>query len=336
MITLIVLALIIKIDIRTGIKTINKKNVIKQQSIIKDNGSLKLFLCPFDDCEAVLYNSIINAHSIECAFYNLNNNKIEQALGLINPKNVWLVIDCSNIKEQHYKITPNIKCVRHYKAIMHDKFCVLDNHTVITGSFNPSKSLTRDYNSLLVINSSSITRLYDQEFRELYYNKKNEKSDYNLINLSGILLEVYFCPEDNCQQALINAINSVNQSAQNQSIKFMTYLFTDKTIAMQLIAISDNARVQGIMESQQISKYSVLNLLKSFNITVFIEESPRLMHHKTFIINDEIATIGSYNPTISGAFKNDENMVIIHNKNISEKLLKTFENISRAIRTKKD
>lgn len=286
---------------------------------IPSNGSLQLYACPFDDCETILYNTLMKAHNIKCAFYNLNNEKIEKALAL---KNTSLVIDCNNLKQKNYKVTPNLDCVKHYKAIMHDKFCVLDHNFVITGSFNPSTSLNKDYNALLIINSTAIAGLYNQEFEELQQHKKNKKSDYNKINLSGVLIEVYFCPEDNCQQALINTLDKANNS-----IRFMTYSFTDKAIAMQLIAMSNKLIVQGVLESQQLSKYSVFKLLKDFNITVFIEKSPRLMHHKSFIIDDRIATIGSYNPTLSGAFKNDENMVIIHDNSSVKKLIGAFKKI---------
>ena len=48
------------------------------------------------------------------------------------------------------------------------------------------------------------------------------------------------------------------------------------------------------------------------------------MHHKVFIIDSETVITGSYNPTESGNKRNDENLIIIHDKKIAEKYLEEF------------
>ncbi|MBT4541177.1 hypothetical protein HOC35_06720 [Candidatus Woesearchaeota archaeon] len=48
------------------------------------------------------------------------------------------------------------------------------------------------------------------------------------------------------------------------------------------------------------------------------------MHHKTFIIDDNIVITGSYNPSASGTGKNDENILIIYSEEVAGKYLEEF------------
>ena len=51
------------------------------------------------------------------------------------------------------------------------------------------------------------------------------------------------------------------------------------------------------------------------------------MHHKVFIIDNETVITGSYNPTSGGDERNDENMLIIHDKSIADAFLREFGNL---------
>ena len=48
------------------------------------------------------------------------------------------------------------------------------------------------------------------------------------------------------------------------------------------------------------------------------------MHHKVFIVDDAVI-FGSYNPTDSGNKRNDENVLVIHNRGIAEQFIKEFD-----------
>ena len=51
------------------------------------------------------------------------------------------------------------------------------------------------------------------------------------------------------------------------------------------------------------------------------------MHHKVFIIDNETIATGSFNPTLSADTKNDENLLIMHDKKIADAFMKEFENL---------
>ena len=48
------------------------------------------------------------------------------------------------------------------------------------------------------------------------------------------------------------------------------------------------------------------------------------MHHKVCIIDEKIVVTGSFNPTGSGDYRNDENILIIHNEEIAKRFVEEF------------
>jgi len=52
------------------------------------------------------------------------------------------------------------------------------------------------------------------------------------------------------------------------------------------------------------------------------------MHHKVWIIDGKTVITGSFNPTKAGNEKNDENLVIIHDKEIAGQYLEEFKRIT--------
>ena len=51
------------------------------------------------------------------------------------------------------------------------------------------------------------------------------------------------------------------------------------------------------------------------------------MHNKVFVIDNKTVITGSYNPTKNANERNDENILIIHDKKIAEKFLNEFNNL---------
>jgi phosphatidylserine/phosphatidylglycerophosphate/cardiolipin synthase-like enzyme len=49
------------------------------------------------------------------------------------------------------------------------------------------------------------------------------------------------------------------------------------------------------------------------------------MHHKTFIVDDNIVITGSYNPTASGTEKNDENILIIYSDDVANEFVDEYD-----------
>ena len=142
---------------------------------------------------------------------------------------------------------------------------------------------------------------------------------YPVIYLNNHEIENYFCPEDGCAEQIISEIRNAEKS-----IYFMAFSFTNEDIA-DAILFNDKADIKGLFEKRGSgSEYSQYNRLKDFGLPVKVDTNPYTMHHKVFIIDNRTVITGSMNPTGSGNRKNDENILIIHDKSIAEKYVEEF------------
>jgi len=104
----------------------------------------------------------------------------------------------------------------------------------------------------------------------------------------------------------------------------MTFSFTNEGIA-DAILFNDKADIRGLFEKVGSgSEYSQYNRLKDFGLDVRVDNNSFSMHHKVFIIDNRTVITGSMNPTGAGDHKNDENILIIHDKKIAMKYVEEF------------
>lgn len=294
-----------------------------KEIIPKENGKIDVIFCPEENCSSELIKLINSANiAIHCAFYNLNLKDI--IYGLANKSkniDVKIIIDDKNYNK-------NIKGVRIDKKNhkMHNKFCVIDYKKVWTGSFNPTiRDNYYNNNDVIILESKYIAENYEAEFLELWHHifSDGNKVKYPVIFLNNTKVENYFCPED-CTTAL-NRIVALIKDA-DKTIYFMTFSFTSEDIADALL-LNNKAKIKGIFERSQINKYSQYKRLKDFGLNVKLDTNPANMHHKVFIIDNVTVITGSFNPTKSAITRNDENILIIHSKDIATEYIKEFEKL---------
>jgi len=274
----------------------------------------QVFFCPGNDCsQYIIYLIQTSTTSIHCAFYDLG---LQEVLDEIDAKNldVKLLLEKNKLQDTDYiKMDPD-------KQQMHNKFCVFDNQIILTGSMNPTiRGTTKNNNNIVIVNSKLLAENYEREFQELWKNKQY-KTPHPKIILNNKTVETLFCPEDNCADRVIELINQAKER-----IYFMTFSFTDRNIANAIIEKHNQGlNVKGVIEKIQNSKWSQFNNLNNSGINITQDHNPANMHHKVFII-DNIVITGSYNPTGNGNKHNDENILILHDKEIAEKYVIEFE-----------
>lgn len=296
--------------------------VMAQEIIPHENGTIEVYFCPRDDCETVLAVALANATTIDCAFYDLNSEKIITVLK--TKPEIRIVLERDNSKnigeefgdEKSFRVKLDTN-----RAYMHNKFCILDNRKIITGSTNPTlNDLKKNNNNLLVITSPSLAKNYRTEFEELWSND-GKATPFPQMYLNEALVENYFCPEDTCEENVVKTLATAEKS-----IYFMTFSFTSDPIGKVLTDKSTRMPVTGIFEKKQRSQYSEFNQLKD-TAQVIWDNNPNMMHHKVFIIDNETVITGSFNPTQHGTAANDENVLIIHSPEIAGKYLEEFEEL---------
>ncbi len=282
------------------------QNVVKEYVIYEKNKEPILCFTPDDDCGRVLEEYIKNSKDIRCAFYDLD---LDYLIKTLEEKNAEVVLE----NKSSY-------------ALMHNKFCIMDNEIVITGSMNPTENgVYKNNNNMIIIFSKYLARNYLEEFKEIKNGiyGKGKKIKYDRIYLNNKLYKNYFCPEDNCKEKVLEELEKAKES-----IYFMTFSFTDQEIADELIWQSKRIEVKGIVEKRRVNmNYNKFKYLVYYNVSVIPDSNPKVMHHKVFIIDNRTVILGSYNPTKSANERNDENILIIDDKKIAKEFVEEFNSL---------
>ena len=286
------------------------------------NKNPEIYFCPREDCGKVYETKIKSANSaVHCALYDINlKNVISSLAQKSKSADVKLVMDSSNYRGQ---IKGDGARFDDDSQLMHNKFCVIDESAVLTGSFNPTDNDNyNNNNNVVVVYSSTLAKNYEDEFDELWNGKfgRGNKVKNPIFYVNDVKIENYFCPEDNCALRIVDLIKNASSS-----IYFMAYSFTNEKIADALVK-KEKLDVKGIFDAQQSSNdFSQLKRLQDFGMKVKKDRNKYKMHHKVFIIDNETVVTGSFNPTSSADTKNDENLLIIHDKKIADAFLKEFD-----------
>ncbi len=105
----------------------------------------------------------------------------------------------------------------------------------------------------------------------------------------------------------------------------MTFSFTSDKLGDLIINKSKDVEIKGIFEKfQSGSQYSQYQKMKNI-LNVKLDKNPAFLHHKVFIIDDSVVITGSYNPTSSVDRSNDENILIIYDKEVASKFSEEFD-----------
>lgn len=341
----------------TKINKIAYSNTNKNVSSNKSFGNLKVFFLdfsntkkPLNDCNTYACQSLLNQinaskYSIDFAIYGIYKQpKIYDALINAYKKGIkirWVTdIDADGNYYQDtqdlMKVIPNYKTDDVFcngksvkKSIMHNKFFIFDNKRVWTGSANLTDTDFSDFNAndALLIDSYKLAKDYTKEFEQLYNGRfhtcKNNLSNNETIQLdSNTKINVYFSPQD---LIIINQIIKLIDTSQNY-VYIPIFCLTSKPLTKSLIAAHNRGvDVKIIIDATNASeKHSIHNILREAGIKVKVENKAGKMHMKTIIIDDKYSVIGSMNFTKSGEKYNDENVLIIENKQLSNYLKTIF------------
>ena len=285
-----------------------------------------VYFCPREDCVQPLVDLLDSAEeSIHCAVYELDLEPLQQKLVEKSQEiEVQVVTDDHYLKEFNH---PFVK-IDGKNGLMHNKFCVIDNLKIYTGSMNPTNNCAfKNNNNLLVIESKVLAQNYEAEFQEMWKGifKKGDKVLNPLVLLQTspdtIKIKNYFCPEDQCESRIKEELYLANKS-----IYFLTFSFTSDSIANVLLNKNtrEGVEVRGVMEAGG-SNGEMLTLLNKTGFEAVKDANKYKMHHKVFIIDEKIVITGSMNPTGNGNRGNDENILIIESEEIAKRFKEEFD-----------
>jgi phosphatidylserine/phosphatidylglycerophosphate/cardiolipin synthase-like enzyme len=157
-------------------------------------------------------------------------------------------------------------------------------------------------------------------YEGIFHSEKKTHFDNKNTNLIDNL-EVYFSPQD---KSITDAVLPLIQNAK-EYIYIPTFVLTEKRVTEELVkAKNRGVDVKIIMDALNASiKHSKHKDLRANGIMVKTENYAGKMHSKSMIIDDEYTIIGSMNFSNSGENKNDENLIVIKDSDIT-KFYKNF------------
>ena len=274
----------------------------------------EVYFCQSDDCETELINFINSSkYELKCAFFELNlDSLIDLLIMKSNEIDLELLVDYRY--EKYVKDLDFVELINR-SGLMHNKYCISDNEKILTGSTNPTQNcIFRNYNNIVIFNSTIIANKYLFNFNEI----RNYSRPKNTNN--GV---VYFCPGD-CIKFVSNFLRR-----SNESIYFMAFAFTSKEIAIDiLIKYYDGIEVKGLFNRLNAgSEHSTIHMFNYHDVDVKISRGQGQLHHKVFVIDEEIVITGSFNPSMNANNRNYENILVIKNKDIAKKFIDEFYSI---------
>ena len=274
------------------------------------------------------------------AFYDISSIKIANEIIAAHKRGVDVKLVTDNgtfsgeairrIYESGIPIVPDTG-----PALMHNKFAIIDDFTVFTGSYNTTENCThRNNNNAIIVNSTEIAEIYSAKFSEMFDNKifgdkkkigafaKLQRKYY--VELDDMDINVYFAPEDNVERIIHGRIAKAKKS-----IKFMQFSFTSNAISEIIIEkFKEGIEVKGVFEKKGSgTEYSQYTKMKIENIPVRLDANRYAMHHKVIIIDDHIVITGSFNLSKNANMRNDENIIIIGSEEIALKYIEEFNRI---------
>jgi phosphatidylserine/phosphatidylglycerophosphate/cardiolipin synthase-like enzyme len=84
------------------------------------------------------------------------------------------------------------------------------------------------------------------------------------------------------------------------------------------------------MDDEQIrsNQGTEFDPFRQAGLDVLIDGIDGQMHHKVFIIDEEIVVLGSYNFSRAAEERNDENLLIVYDEAIAEQFIMEFQRVS--------
>jgi len=152
----------------------------------------RVYFSLYDDPGAVIIEHLSKAEeSIHIAMYYFTDSQLSREV--VRAKNrgveVKIYLDSSQVDAQYSKarflINEGIKNIRisSNRYLMHNKFAIIDNTIVLTGSYNWTASASeRNDENLLVIDNEEIVTRYQNYFNTLWEEKHSPEKYQELLN----------------------------------------------------------------------------------------------------------------------------------------------------------
>jgi len=284
---------------------------------------------PMEDALLALVNSATT--SIDVALYGLDRQSIVDALIAAHNRGVTVRVvgddeaATGEYSSSYQALTDagiTVVADTSMSKIQHNKFLVVDGQIIWTGSTNFTDTcLTLNANNSIVITDTTLAGVYLAEFEEMWagtFHEDKADNTAHLLDYDGTQVESFFSPTD------LVALEVWDELAHaEQSIHFGMFFWTDDVLADRVVEqLGAGVEVYGVWDQLGAANTSsVGERLCAAGARIKTEDFAGKVHHKFAVIDvegdDPVVILGSYNWTDSGAYDNDENTLIIHDRDLA-------------------
>ncbi|MFN8470623.1 MAG: phospholipase D-like domain-containing protein [Anaerolineae bacterium] len=213
---------------------------------------------------------------------------------------------------------------------MHDKFYIIDDKVLWTGSWNLTVNDTyRNNNNTMRLTDAKLIANYKKRMDEFMAGRFHSAANKTVPNptvteAGGVKIENYFSPTGGAKQAIQKRLEGAQKS-----IKVLAFSFTDDD---QAKAILDKAKkgvkVQGVFEQRNAEGSGAeYPAFKKAGLDVLTDGNCYVLHHKVYIIDDKTVIFGSYNFSSNADKDNDENLLIVDDPDLAKLFNQEFDRV---------
>jgi phosphatidylserine/phosphatidylglycerophosphate/cardiolipin synthase-like enzyme len=277
--------------------------------------------------------------SIDAALHELDSDVVTAALIDAHKRGVTVHV----VTETDYMEEHSIEALQKARipivnddgrsGLMHNKFIIVDERYVWTGSLNTTDNgAYKNNNNAIWIDSPQLAQNFSSEFKEMYDGKQfGGRSEPSLLHPvvtmpDGTKIHTFFAPENDVITSLLDHIWKAEKS-----IYFMAFSFTHDGLGEAMKErFKAGVDVQGVFEKRgSDTSYSEYPSMKAMGIPVMQDTNKWALHHKVIIIDGKTVVTGSFNFSKNAAKTNDENLLLIEgNTHIAQLYTEEFERVS--------
>jgi phosphatidylserine/phosphatidylglycerophosphate/cardiolipin synthase-like enzyme len=285
-----------------------------------------LFFTPAQDLETLIMDELSKAtQSVRLAMFNIRLQEIADKLLALHQAgvDVKIIMDQKQMDKSYNTLDDwmiengldltGVLNDSSSNATMHNKFLIIDQKRVLTGSLNYSyTAFNKSDEDILLIESTEIAIQFEDEFEELLAGGEVPRD-----NISGPV-ELYFSPEDRLDLMTIEAINAAQTyieiimfSASLEGI--FDALETALNRGVHVVLLFDQAQSENtdLDETIETAGAHVVRTPRSF---------PVELHDKLCVADGNTLLVGSYNWTPTASFYNHENYLKIESAALSTRV----------------
>lgn len=287
--------------------------------------------------DAIIASDLLQAeHKVDMAAFDLDAEPIVDALIELHRRGaaVRVMIDVGNAGQasiDRLRLNGVAVATDSRTSFMHNKFIVIDERILWTGSLNyTSNGAYCNNNNAVRFDVPLLAENYTVEFEEMFEEQQlgptsPATTPHRQLLVNDVLIETFFGPEERIAPALATLIASAEQE-----ILFLAFSFTYEEIGEAMLAQAQRGViVRGVFETTgsgtPFSYYGLMSDARLPTVEVRTDGNPRIMHHKVLVIDREVVVFGSFNFSASANNSNDENMLIVYDAVFSGYFVEEFD-----------